>query len=91
MDIEPIRLDPFAPTLDCNTRRVYDHVCDSMSLQKSMQPKAIASGLIATDHQCLGWQVEALPSSIKFVEDRLAIASRDGTLSWLLSNACGKT
>jgi hypothetical protein len=74
MDIQAIRFRPAVAAIDLEARRVDHGVLDALADEKTMEPKAIAAGFVATHHPGRLGQAKAACGPAYLLQDRLAIA-----------------
>ena len=63
---------------------------DPLGLQKTMQPKALPSGFVTTDHRRGGPQTQARFGMGHFVEQMLCVTCGHGAFAWWLTMAKGE-
>src|SRR4051794_8365781 len=83
--VEAIRLGSSAAAVDLDTRGVHDLVLDSLGQEEAMQPEAVASGLVATDHRSILGQAEPLLGGLDLEDQAQRAAGGDGLDPGLLA------
>src|SRR4051794_40592605 len=75
--VKAIRLGSSAAAVDLDAGGIHNLVLDSLVQQEAVQPEAVASSLVATDHRSILGQAESLLGGLDLEDQAQGAASGD--------------
>jgi hypothetical protein len=88
--VEVFRLGPAAAAVDLDGGGVDDEVLDALVSEVTMEPEAVAAGLVAGDHRRVLGQSEAMLGAADLEQDGAGVAGGGGAEPGLLAGSDGE-